>query len=451
MLLRFRVANHRSIRNEQELSLVEVPKRGEDKPKAGEIPPTVQVAGIYGSNASGKSNVLDALRWMSWAVRTSYTRWEPEGGVPRYPFLLDDDGPEAPSFFEVDILHYGTRYTYGFEVDDTQVREEWLYAYPRGRPQRWFERKISEDGDHVYHFGRSLKGKVTQTSKLTRSNSLFLSAGASHGNDQLSVVYQGIRGGFRVADQNVADQDIRASVTRSLLADSNSSAQVFKLIGLADLGVTGWRLEERDYSEALKKTFSESYETLAKDLNLTSRKQELLLLERGEGEYRRALSPDQESDGTKAWLGLVGPLVEVFRSGASFLVDEIDSSLHPMISSTVLKMFKDPEVNPKGAQLIFASHDTTLLGHMLDSELLRRDEVWFTEKDAAGATELYSLAEFHPRGEENFERGYLQGRYGAVPYVPFEDIRSVFADLHKESDESSSSSKEEPRSEYTNA
>ncbi|MFO7283243.1 MAG: ATP-binding protein [Thermobifida fusca] len=140
----------------------------------------------------------------------------------------------------------------------------------------------------------------------------------------------------------------------------------------------------------------------------------------------------------------MGFVLRVLEEGDVFLVDEIDSSLHPVLSSTLIRMFKDPVINPKGAQMVFASHDTTLLGTMLENKLLERDEVWFTEKDAHGATSLYSLVEFHPRGDENPERGYLQGRYGAVPHVNFQEIRSLFAELHGAAGEPSASAETGP-------
>ncbi len=138
------------------------------------------------------------------------------------------------------------------------------------------------------------------------------------------------------------------------------------------------------------------------------------------------LSLEEESAGTRAWLSLLGHALITLRGDAVLVTDEIDSSLHPLLSSSLIRMFRDPVINKRGAQLIFASHDTTLLGSMLDNEIMARDEVWFTEKDDSGATSLYALAEFHPRRDENVERGYLQGRYGAVPYLNFDSIREVF-------------------------
>ena len=444
MLLRFRVANHRSIREEQELSLVAVPKRGEAKPKAHEIPPTVHVAGIYGANASGKSNVLDALRWMSAAVKYSHIHWQPDAGVPRKPFRLDDTSHEEPSFYEIDFVFEGVRHSYGFEVTDREVVGEWLFVFPHGRPKRLFEREGPQD----YKFGKSLKGELRRIEKLTRPNSLYLSCAASNNHPYLSSIHHWIGTHIRFATQNSFDEGVRFRFTQSLIEDpgSKGAEYVSRLVRVADLDITDIVLSKREIDGFEKEFISFIRERLPDIPEEEFRKrieQRPLFIHDYSGKPR-PLPIDEESDGTRSWFGLVGFVLRVLEEGDVFLVDEIDSSLHPVLSSTLIRMFKDPVINPKGAQMVFASHDTTLLGTMLENKLLERDEVWFTEKDAHGATSLYSLVEFHPRGDENPERGYLQGRYGAVPHVNFQEIRSLFAELHGAAGEPSASAEKGP-------
>ena len=244
MLLRFRVANHRSIREEQELSLVAVPKRGEAKPKAHEIPPTVHVAGIYGANASGKSNVLDALRWMSAAVKYSHIHWQPDAGVPREPFRLDDTSHEEPSFYEIDFVFEGVRHSYGFEVTDREVVGEWLFVFPHGRPKRLFEREGPQD----YKFGKSLKGELRRIEKLTRPNSLYLSCAASNNHPYLSSIHHWIGTHIRFATQNSFDEGVRFRFTQSLIEDpgSKGAEYVSRLVRVADLGITDIVLSKRE-------------------------------------------------------------------------------------------------------------------------------------------------------------------------------------------------------------
>ncbi|MFG1705244.1 ATP/GTP-binding protein [Nonomuraea sp. M3C6] len=396
MLLRLRVANHRSIRDEQTLSLIAVSRRGE--PKRTD---PLHVAGIYGANASGKSNVLDALQWMFGAIRSSHTHWDPTRGVPRQPFKLSESGLRTPSFFEVDFLHEGVRYSYGFEVDDTAVLGEWLNTFPRGRTKKLFDRTGPTD----MTFGRGLSGEVQRILKLTRPNSLYLSCAASNNHPLLSSIYDMLAMSVLFVQHGESQEKRRLDIAKYILQRKVFAPALNELLRLADLGVERAELVE------------------------TPAEARVVLRRRGEAP---PLSLAEESAGTRAWLSLLGHTLTVLYNGGVLVADEIDSSLHPLLSSTLIRMFKDPGINSNGAQLIFASHDTTLLGSLIEEELLARAEVWFTEKDESGATSLYSLAEFHTRRDENIERGYLQGRYGAAPYVNFESIREIFREGAKE-------------------
>ncbi|TYB57810.1 ATP-binding protein [Nonomuraea sp. PA05] len=392
MLLRFRVANHRSIRDEQTLSLTAASRRGEAKRAT-----PLEVAGIYGANASGKSNVLDSLRWMSDAIRLSHTHWKPTGGVPRRPFKLSPAGRQTPSFYEIDFLHEGVRYSYGFEADDEMVLGEWLNTFPRGRTRRLFDRSGPAD----FTFGRGLTGETQRIRKLTRPNSLYLSCAASNNHPLLSGLYESLTSsGAYFIQHGEIHEKFRLDVVKHILDAEYVTDDINELLRIADLGVERMELVETGPQE-----------------------KKVVLRRRIDAP---PLSLEEESAGTRAWLSLLGHTLSILYIGGTLLADEIDSSLHPLLSSTLIRMFKDPDINRHGAQLIFSSHDTTLLGSLLEEEVLARDEVWFTEKDDSGATSLYSLAEFHTRRDENIERGYLQGRYGAAPYLNFENIREIF-------------------------
>ncbi|WP_371783924.1 AAA family ATPase [Streptosporangium subroseum] len=420
MLLRFRVANHRSIRDEQTLSLVTVPRRGEPKPRVSDVPSTVSVAGVYGANASGKSNLLDAMSWMLHAILSSQTKWAHDGGVPRHPFLLSADGSGSPSFFEIDFVHEGVRYSYGFEVDDLAVTGEWLHSFPHGRPRRLFERT----GPSTYEFGRALTGEIQQIATLTRDNSLYLSSAASNNHPLLGALHRYLTHRVHFAKHSDGDERGRLRATKRLLESPDSASRVNRLLRVADFGIVSAEIVEIDLSPRVKELIAQLDEIPEIGSELQSQlKNEIRLTRSGTA---TSLPLQQESAGTRVWLSMIGPTLATLDLGDVLLIDEIDSSLHPLLSSTLIRMFKDPKVNKHGAQLIFASHDTTLLGSMLNDDLLARDEVWFTEKDAAGATTLYALAEFHPRRDENIERGYLQGRYGAVPYLSYDQIRELF-------------------------
>lgn len=412
MLLRFRTANHRSLRDEVELSLVSQPRKGASKPGAA-LPETVRVAGIYGANASGKSNVLDAVGFLAKAVRDSFAAWSPTGGVPRTPFLLDATSRLTPSLYEIDFLLQDIRHTYGFEVDDQSVRTEWLYSYPTGSRKRiLYEREAGK-----FRFGRTLGGPNSVIAGLVRPNSLFLSVAAANSHPLLTEVFRWVEyleqpGGFGHGDSN---RTLAALSARYAAHES----QVDSWIRVADLGIGRVRFEADD----------EFPETDAGEAALAHlRKGKIAFTHVASDGSSVDLGFEDESAGTRVWLALAAYVISGITLGSLIMVDEVDSSLHPKLSAALIQMFKDPSINKNGAQLVFTSHDVSLLGSLIDEGILDRDEVWFTEKDRAGATTLFPLTDFQPRRGENFERAYLQGRYGAVPFVDIDELRGLFSD-----------------------
>jgi hypothetical protein len=416
MLLRFRVSNFRSLRDEQELSMVASSR--DDRGAVIHLEnlglDVLRVAAIYGANAAGKSNVLAAFRFMCRAVFRSHRMWKPEGPVPREPFLLDPEARSRPSYFEVDFLQGGVRYCYGFKLDDEQVLEEWLYAYPHKRPQLWFRRDIS--ASESFEFGKQLKGNHRVVAGLTRKNSLFLSVAAEHNHEALLRVYSWFS--QRVRHAGVDDRSARVFYTIDLLNDAYRTA-LLDLVRLADLGVSDFSVgEELVPSTVLEflRSASENSPEVAKLIDGEPKIPKLQFLHRT-GQDSVAMAFEQESSGTQAWFAMAGPILRTLEQGSVLCVDELDASLHPRLAFEIIRIFEDPVRNPRGAQLIFNTHDTTLLGNLLGEPALRRDQVWFVEKDGTGATHLYPLTEFKPRKSENLERGYLQGRYGAVPFI----------------------------------
>ncbi|AOS65707.1 AAA family ATPase [Actinoalloteichus hymeniacidonis] len=431
MLLRFRVANHRSLRDEQELSLVAV--RGRGQPKSdGPVPDTVRVAGIFGANASGKSNVLHALGCLRDAVEESHTRWPALGGTRRDRFLLDAGSAEEPTVFEVDLLVDGVRHTYGFEIDDSSVLAEWLYSYPNGSRRRMlFERDSSG-----FTFGRSLPGRNRAIVAMTRPNSLFLSAAASNQHEILLRVFRAVTGVSPVFHEGL---DTSPSLARDWLGeDDDFFDTVNAWVRVADVGIGEVSVSEKVLgADDREKTrvLIEAFRKISGDDSLDDvpgeseeiRIPELRFRHHSASSTGAFLGFHQQSSGTRIWLAVLPLLLHAFNHGLTLVLDEIDSSMHPALSSTIIAAFKDPEINRTGAQLVFSTHDVSMLSGLLDGGLLARDEVWFTEKDREGATSLYPLSDFHPRAKENLERGYLQGRYGAVPFVDEQELRLVFA------------------------
>jgi len=389
MLRSFRVENHKSIKDEQELSLL---------PAYDKSRPVVPVAAIFGANASGKSNLLDALRWLQNAVRTSYAAWEAGSGVPRTPFRLDAKSAESPSGYAVEIEVDGARYSYGVEVDGERVRNEWLHTYPRSRRRIIFER--DDDGLRLGSTVPDYKTRAVVLARQTRGNALFLSVAAQNDLAEVRPVYDWFRAGLMMADE----WPERWAEEFGKLIEGPRRRTVVDLVRAADVGITDIR-------------FAPGYQM-----------HRWLDIEFRHGASDTWLTTGEESAGTVRWLHLIVPTLRALDTGAVLCVDEIDASMHPRLTASFVGLFRDSQVNRHAAQLVFTTHDATLLDPILGDDTMRRDEVWFVEKQGDGATTLYSLADFKPRKLENWERRYLAGGYGAIPLASEWEFRRAFDD-----------------------
>ncbi|MCP2248686.1 AAA family ATPase [Lentzea aerocolonigenes] len=413
MLRSFRLGNHRSFRDERELLLMPAYSKDRD---------VLPVAAIYGANASGKSNLVDGLQFMAAAVRDSFAVWPPDGGVPRQPFKLDEPRVK-PSVYVVELIEAGVRYTYGFEVDDHRVREEWLYSYPEKRKRILFERVGGE-----IKFGTTVadgvaKGDVLKG--LLRPNSLFLSLGAQSGLDAVLPVQRWFAHKLVFRGEAHAQFD-HGAISRFLRSNDGLADQFVSLLRIADLGITGIRYSEdrpadEDEIFAMLRLMEpdRSNEGVREFLEQVLRRQGRVRLTHGPA--NRAFDIGEESAGTRSWLMLLPTVLAMLRDGGTLVVDEIDSSLHPRLTAALVGIFRSAEINVGGAQLIFTTHDASLLSPVLGDEVLTREDVWFVDKNSEGASDLYPLTDFKPRKEgENLERRYLGGSYGAVPDVQAE-------------------------------
>jgi hypothetical protein len=351
------------------------------------------------------------LAFMAGAVIKSQREWSPSGPMPREPFLLDSSSIEQPSTFEADILIDGTRYRYSFSLSATRVLSESLLAYPNGKKQTWFERDSSREVE--FRFGKNLSGENKTIQNLTRPNSLFLSAAAQNAHQQLLPIYEWFDKKLDVVNP-ARLSTLRLSAVR--MCDSpEGRSTLLELLSAADLGIVDLDVAEKQVDEK----FSSAFRVFMKTVTDTEPPADALppmpeihLRHKAANvTHPVALDFDQESDGTKALFSLAAPIFHTLASGGVLCVDELDTSLHPLLALQVVKTFSQLRTNPRNAQLIFNTHDTNLL----DSDVLRRDQIWFAEKDTGGATHVYPLSDFKPRRQENLEKGYLQGRYGAVP------------------------------------
>lgn len=389
MLLRFRVANVRSFRDEQELSLVA--QSGSAATAVRAVPTTGKnldvypLAGVFGANASGKSNLLAALVLMRSAVLNSYAQWASTRGVPREEFSLDPTAADENSFFEIDFLNDGVRYTYGFELGAQRVEAEWLHAYPKGRRQVWFDRDAGRDPEFEFP-GERIRDRA-QFVRLTRPNALFLTVAGTNNSPELSPPFYWFERNLTLITPEV-DRPQREDHTREALRGPRRK-HIEELLRVADLGVTGVEMD--------------------KDGTVVR------LLHEGAADGVFPVDWERESFGTRSWFALLGPVLLALDEGAVILVDELDASLHPRFAAEIVRLFNDPEVNDRGAQLIFTTHDVTVLGTPGGDRLLDPGQVWLVEKDKNGASELYPLSAAQPGAHEDLVRSYLSGRFGAVP------------------------------------
>ncbi len=416
MLLRFGVANHRSIRDFQELSFsVSSLRDRRDGLIACEAAPGGSVAPaavIYGANASGKSNLVRAMTTMLAMALFSQARGEPGGGVSREPFLLDAARSGEPSRFELDFVVGGVRHHYGFEASDAAFESEWLYAFPKSHRRMLFEREGSE-----FHFGRGLKGRNSVISDLTRPNSLYLSAAAQNKHEQLSGLY----GYFQSIHGVGGSIPLLGAPVSSYLARTGLDRRTIDFLGEIGTGVVDYRQKERADADEIGEIQRDLVGTIGKRLDKPVDLEAMLggdwriaieLAHRSRDGKRVYLDLDWESAGTRRLLIVLRFVYSALDRGAPLLVDELDASLHTQAAEAVLRLFCSPETNPKGAQLVATTHDTKLM----NSPTLRRDQLWFAEKDADGATRLFPLTDIRTRKGDDIERGYLQGRYGATPF-----------------------------------
>jgi len=418
VLIEFSVSNYRSIHERQSLSLVASASKEHRESHvmaagAPNTPDLLRSLVIYGANASGKSNLLVALLFVRDLVRNSARRGQPGEPIPHQPFaVVDAEGIAAPSEFELIFVQESVRYQYGMAVNAEEVVSEWLYAFPEGRQQMWFKREVHpETRASSWEFGSHLRGQKKVWQEATRANALYLSTAVQLNAEQLKPIYDW----FAVTLRNIGpsarvDNDF---TTNQCDKDAHWKKRVLEFLSAADLGISDMRVDRRKFdSTSFDKSLPEPLRAYFTEQMKDSELAEVSLTHRASNGRTLTLPLDQESGGTKKIFALAGPWIDVLANGYILVIDELDTSLHPELLRHLVRLINHPKTNPKGAQLIFSTHDTSLL----DTDIFRRDQIWFMEKDAELVSHLYPLTDFSPRKGENLEKGYLQGRYGALPF-----------------------------------
>lgn len=386
MLLQFSVTNHRSIK---ETAIISMKAAADKTMKEILISPDgkkklVPVMAIYGANAAGKSNVIHALLLMREMICGSYAKPLEGDNLPYEPFAFVN-GTMDPTIFEIIYYNEGVKYAYGLSFDKDKIINEYLYHWPNGREALVFSRE-----EEKYEFRESVQEQMT-LSRRTSENRLYLTSSNEWNCSQTEKAYLWFQKNLR----GVIATGIANEITIDAIRKGGEEKQrILNEMMFADLGICNVELSGTRENPIIS-TVHQRIDDSGKQNQYT------LLLE-------------QESVGTQRFFSRIGLWIDAIDSGAVLVVDEIEASMHPLLTRHLIEMIQDQTINPNHAQLIFTTHDTGLL----DLKLLRRDQIWFAEKDEKSMqTDIYALTEFSPRKEENIARGYLQGRYGAIPFI----------------------------------
>lgn len=417
MIIEFSVSNFRSIKDKQTLSLV--------KGKGAELQDThcfapsgktrlslLHSVAVYGANASGKSNLIKAMATMHRLVLRSANDYQRGDELPVTPFLFAAETPQQPSEFEMFFIAGDVRFQYGFSLTKHRVHNEWLFAYPGNRPQLWFSRAyISENNQYDWKLGRQLTGSKLAWQQATRDNALFLSTAIQLNSEQLQPVFDW----FKERLQIIVDGELSPGFTAAFSGREGKKHEILKFLKSADLAIDDFVIEEEtfdpnklpgDMPNEIKNMIIENL----KDETIVSFK----TIHAVEGSGQPAvLNLKEESDGTQKLFAFAGPLLDILEHGYILVVDELHNHLHPALVKFIVGLFHSPVTNPHHAQLVFSTHQTSVL----NADSLRRDQIWFCEKNGQQATQLFSLTDFSARKDTNLEQHYLTGRFGAVPYL----------------------------------
>lgn len=400
MILEFCTINYLSIKDELKLSFIATPLK-ESCSEANDLFPLadtgmslVRSAVIYGANASGKSNVLKAFEFYKRFVTESFKNSQAGEVIDVENFRLNATTVKEPTTMEATFTDGEFVYRYGFELDSQSVHEEWLYkraCKKRAKDVELFHR----EGDNTSVHPKISLIQELVNKKMVRSNALLLSTAAQFNEPTSVSILKWLSDTMVVfcsEDEQLWNNAIRH------LDDESLRKRIIAFAKYADLGIENiTKTDNRIVSD------HKQYDDEGREVNNVSFAFNMY-----------------ESEGTIKYFSLAYPIIDALDNGKRIVIDELDSKLHPLLVKRIVALFNDAQTNPKGAQLLFTAHDTFLLS----AGLFRRDQVWFTQKNNFGATELFSLAEYKVRSTSPFEKDYLLGKYGATPIIG--DIEKIF-------------------------
>jgi AAA15 family ATPase/GTPase len=358
-------------------------------------------AAVYGANASGKSNLFKILTLVVLMLRSSNSV-DINAKLPLIPFKLDKGSVNKPSEFEIKFILDETRYVYGFIADKDKIYDEYLYYYPNGRETKIFDRtNINE-----YSYTQKDEKILREIEAKNAQNKFFLATATNWNFDKTKAAYNFLTNGIGTCN----NLEILKNMAYKMYETNPDYLKDFAIDFLqkADFNIEDYQISQIDVPGEFLTAIPEF---IAKTLPDKPKAYQVLFKHKNSDNY---LSIDEESLGTQMIFAFIPFLADSLKNKKVLIIDELDKSLHPFLVQYIVEIFNDAEINKNGSQLIFNTHDTNLL----DLNILRRDQIWFTEKNSeTGESDLYSLSDFSVRKQENVEKGYMLGRYGAVPFI----------------------------------
>ena len=417
MLIEFSVTNFRSIREKQTLSLAKSKLKESEQLSENSFQcesanmDLLRSSAVYGANASGKSNLLQALRVMKKIVMDSATDMQHGDELPVEPFRLSAASRNGPTEFEVTFLNQNIRYQYGFSATSRQILEEWLIAYPKGRAQHWFARLWDpETRKYQWQTGNNLTGQKQLWMNATRPNALFLSTAVQLNSQQLLPVFEWFDDMLHIT----GIQGWGPGYTALLCRKNSHKTKIMQFLHEADIDINDVMIEEELFDRKALPDFmpEEARTKIIEELEGKKMLKSIKTLHTDDnGETIEFDLDDDESQGTRKLFSFAGPWLDSLEKGNVLFIDELHDNLHPSLVRFLVGLFMSNVTNPHNAQLVFTTHETSIL------DMFRRDQIWFCEKNDHHATQLVPLTDFSPRNRENLEQAYLSGRFGAIPYI----------------------------------
>ena len=409
MIVQFSVENFMSIKEKVIFSmLASSDKEIPENLILGKKENYLKSAVMYGANASGKSNLIKAMNTVVIMIRNS-NNMQPGLKLPIVPFKFDKEYVKKPSSFELIMIINNIKYVYGFVADENRIYEEYLYYYPNGKETELFERTQV----NKYHY-TSNENVLKDIVSKNMENKFLLATATTWNYEKTKPVYEFITNGIEILFDYNTIKPLSFSLYKN---DNNGELKEFSLniLNEAEMNISGYNVTDVEITDeqlsAIPLELRGFFNKKTRSFHITTRHN--ITTEDGK-EEDIDLDFEEESLGTQNMFILNPILLYVLKKGKVLIIDELDRSLHPFLVEYIVKIFNSEKYNKNGAQLIFNTHDTNLL----NLSLFRRDQIWFTEKDyKKGATDLYPLDDFPVRKTENVEKGYLNGRYGAIPYI----------------------------------